>query len=149
MMIESMRNIDFAKKRVLDLGCGTGILSVLAAKLGSNQVTAVDIEEESVENTLENLTLNNTTANVKLGSVDVLKGEAYDVILANINRNAIMFLIEDIVSLMNPGSTVLFSGFLEQNFEEVKDKADTFGLELQSRKQRGEWECLQFALIKN
>ena len=99
-----------------------------------------------MENTIENLTLNNTSANVRLGSVDILKGEVYNVILANINRNAIMFLMEEIVSLMAYGSTVLFSGFLDHNFGEVKDKAEKSGLELQSRQQRGEWECLQFAL---
>ncbi len=142
MMIESMREMPFAGNRILDLGCGTGILAILAAKMGANEITAIDIEEESVENTIENLALNAVSADVRLGSVEVLLGEKFDVILANINRNAIMFLMEDITSLLAPGGTIAFSGFLENNYEEVREKAESLGLRLGERRQRGEWECL-------
>lgn len=142
MMIESMRDMQFEGKRILDLGCGTGILAILAAKMGAEVVTAIDIEEESVENTVENLNLNSVSADVRHGSVEVVAGEKYDMILANINRNTIMFLMHDITSLLSPGAAVVFSGFLEHNFEEVCEKAESLGLRFVERRQRGEWECV-------
>jgi ribosomal protein L11 methyltransferase len=142
MMLEAMRNMRFEGKRVLDLGCGTGILAILAAKMGAQDITAIDIETESVENAKENLALNGVDVNVMLGSTEVVEGQTFDIILANINRNAIMFLMEDIASLMSAGGSVVFSGFLEHNYDEVMEKADSLGLELMNRMQKGEWECL-------
>jgi ribosomal protein L11 methyltransferase len=144
MMIESMREIQFSDKRVLDLGCGTGILAILAAKMGAQDIIALDIEEESVENTIENLALNAISADVNLGSVEVVAGQKFDVVLANINRNAIMFLMPEISKLLRPGGIVTFSGFLEANYLEVVSKAEFLKLSLIRRVQRGEWECLVF-----
>jgi len=145
MMIEEMAELDFSGKTVLDLGCGTGILSILAMKLGAETVTAIDIEEPSVENTEENLALNSVTAEVKLGSVDVVGGRQFDIILANINRNAIMALMPEVVLNMKEKGTVLFSGFLESNFHEITELAKQNGLKSSSRRQKGEWLGLGFS----
>ena len=149
MMIEEMANLDFRGKNVLDLGCGTGILSILAKKLGAESVTAIDIEEPSVENTLENLGLNGVEATVLLGSVDVISGRQFDIVLANINRNAIMMLMPDMVSKINGNGRVLFSGFLESNFHEVTDLATEQGLQALSKRKKGEWLCLGFNKTDN
>ena len=146
MMIETMQDLDLEGRSVLDLGCGTGILAILANKLGAKPITAIDIEQLAVDNTRENLNLNYVNAEVHVGSVEVVKGRGFDVILANINRNAIMFLMESIVKLLNPGGRVVFSGFLEINYEEVVEKAAGLGLRLEGRRQRGEWECVQLIM---
>jgi len=147
MMIEEMADVDFKGKTVLDLGCGTGILSILALKLGAENVTAIDIEEPSVENTKENLELNGVEAEVLLGSIDVVKGRQFDIVLANINRNAIMMLMPELVLNIAENGTVLFSGFLESNVQEVTDLSEEHGLGPISRRQKGEWLCLGFLKI--
>ncbi len=146
MMIEQMAELDFKGKAVLDLGCGTGILSILALKLGAGSVTAIDIEEPSVENTKENLVLNGVEAEVLSGSIDVVEGRQFDIVLANINRNVIMMLMPDVVASIKGNETVLFSGFLESNFHEVTDLAAEHGLTALSKRQKGEWLCLGFEL---
>lgn len=145
MMIEEMSRLDFSGKEVLDLGCGTGILSILAMKLGAAKVTAIDIEDASVENATENLALNGVEAEVLLGSVEVIEGLQFDIVLANINRNAIMMLMPDIVALLKENGTVLFSGFLESNFHEVTDLTGSHELQPLSKNQKGEWHCLGFS----
>jgi len=147
MMIEEMSHLDFKGKNVLDLGCGTGILSILALKLGAEAVTAIDIEQPSVENTIENLSLNGVEAEVILGSVDVIVGRQFDIVLANINRNAIMMLMPDIVSKIKEHGVVVFSGFLNSNLHEVTDLAIESELKLLSKRQEGEWLCLGFARV--
>ena len=147
MMIEEMAAVDFKGKTVLDLGCGTGILSILALKLGAENVTAIDIEEPSVENAKENLALNGVKAEVILGSVDTVRGRHFDIVLANINRNAIMMLMPELVLNIAENGTVLFSGFLESNVQEVTDLSEEHGLGPISRRQKGEWLCLGFLKI--
>jgi len=144
MMIEEMSQLDFKGKTVLDLGCGTGILSIFAIKLGAGIVTAIDIEEPSVENAEENLVLNEIKAEVLLGSVEVVTGRQFDIVLANINRNTIMMLMADMISNIKENGTVLFSGFLETNYKEISGLAEEHGLTLLSKRQKGEWLCLQF-----
>lgn len=144
MMIDAMRNLDFSGKAVLDLGCGTGVLAILAAKLGAEKVVGIDIEEEAIENSIENAQLNEVHFDTRLGSVEAVAGLEFDFVLANINRNAIMFLMADIVDLITPGGDVYFSGFLEFNQREIEEKASSLGLSLISRNQKGEWLCLGF-----
>jgi ribosomal protein L11 methyltransferase len=144
LMIEEMSKLDFTGKTVLDLGCGTGILSIFALKLGAASVTAADIEEASVENTEENLVLNGVKAEVLLGSVDVVRGRQFDIILANINRNTIMMLMPEIISNIKENGIILFSGFLESNFHEVTDLAQENGLRPILKRRMGEWLCLGF-----
>lgn len=144
MMIDAMQNLGLAGKSVLDLGCGTGVLAILASKLGASPVVGIDIEEEAVENALENATLNGVEFEVKLGSVDVIGDASFDVVLANINRNAIMFLMDQISVSVKPGGQVLFSGFLEVNEREVREEASARGLEFEYKDQRQDWLCLGF-----
>ena len=145
MMVQAMQSLDLHGADVLDLGSGTGVLAILAVKLGAAKVVAVDIETEAVDNTLENAELNNVKVDTRLGSTDVVSSLKFDLILANINRNAIMFLLKDIARLLKPGGRVVFSGFLEMNEMEVEEQAGLAGLELEKKMQRGEWLCLGFS----
>lgn len=144
MMIDSMSTIDFNKRRVLDYGCGTGILAILAQKLGAETVTAVDIEEESYQNTLENSSANNVQLSTVLcGTIAKVTGK-YDVILANINRNVLLATCNDVYSRLAPGGTLLLSGILEQDQAPIMDKYNYTDLRLNSSQQRGNWMCLMY-----
>src|SRR5690606_305162 len=100
MMVERMSEIDFSSSRVLDFGTGTGVLAILAVQLNASEVMAIDTDEWSVENTVENLERNKTKGvSVKQGSLEVVNG-IYDVILANINRHILLQYMEDMIGLL-------------------------------------------------
>ena len=144
MMMQLMRNIDFVSKKVLDYGCGTGILAILAAKLGATNLEAVDIEEASYENTLENNAINNVH-NVKpfCGTLDVIPSFDFDIILANINRNVILYSFSDLKRRLKIGGIMLISGFLKQDEYILLDAAKKEGFQHIQTEQRGNWLCMK------
>jgi ribosomal protein L11 methyltransferase len=114
MMLELMLENDFAGKKVLDMGCGTGILAIMASKLGSGDITAIDYDPVCFDSTIENAQLNNIPNITALcGSKEVIPGEQYDTILANINRNILLGQISRYSEVLKPGGEIYFSGFYE------------------------------------
>ena len=85
LMIQQMLDMDFTDKKVLDMGCGTSVLAIYAKQRGANEVTAIDIDEWSVENSIENAERNSVQLNISQGTAESLGAESYDIILANIN----------------------------------------------------------------
>lgn len=140
MVMELMRDVDFLGKKVLDYGCGTGILAILASKLGATDIEAVDIEEASYENTLENSVINDVH-NTKsfCGRLDVIPSSDFDVILANINRNVILYSLSDLKSRLNKGGIILISGFLKQDEQILLDATAKEGFNHIETKHRGNW----------
>lgn len=144
LMMNEMFHIDFNNKKVLDMGCGTGILSILSKMLGSSITQAIDIDEWSYENSVENATLNNTEdINFSLGDVTAIKG-AFDVVLANINRNIILEDISKYIDSLNENSDLLLSGFLSEDVIIIRDKAESLGLSFVSHKNKNKWNLLHF-----
>jgi ribosomal protein L11 methyltransferase len=144
LMMNEMFHIDFNNKKVLDMGCGTGILAILSKMLGSSITQAIDIDEWSYENSVENATLNNTEdIDFCLGDVTAIKG-AFDVVLANINRNIILEDISKYIDSMNENSDLLLSGFLSQDVIIIRDKAESLGLSFVSHKNKNKWNLLHF-----
>ncbi len=143
MMVQLMQTLDFEQKKVLDFGCGTGVLAILASKLkAATPIDAVDIEEQSYLNTIENAE-NNGVANINTfqGSLEIIKSSDYDIILANINRNVILQYLPDLYQKLNPNGLIAFSGFLKQDEALLVENAQKAGFELQKTKERGKWIC--------
>ncbi|MEO6721474.1 MAG: 50S ribosomal protein L11 methyltransferase [Ferruginibacter sp.] len=142
LMIQQMRSINFSGKKVLDFGTGTGILAILAEKLGAASVLAIDYDEWSITNTRENLN-NNRSANIEVEMMDAVPvGQKFNVILANINLNVITDNLHTIEAASDSGGVILLSGFLKENEVEMENALSEAGLDLISTFQRGDWIAL-------
>lgn len=146
MMVKAIEKLKVADKSVLDFGCGTGVLSILAYMRGASQILAIDNDELAIENTLQNCRTNNIhNVNVKTGSLDIVK-DRWEIILANINKDVILERVKSFRNLlMHPGVLVV-SGMLSQDREEVENAflANDFNLEFADQHQG--WCCLGLSL---
>ncbi len=144
MMIERMQDINFNAMPVWDYGSGTGILSILAAKLGASLIVANEIEAIAVENAIENAELNGTP-NVKFlrGDLTVLPDQKYDVILANINRTVLINSMEEMAQRLSAGGLLIMSGILEADKDLVTDAIVKAGLSINLIKQREDWLMIE------
>jgi len=124
LMIMSMESCQFEGKKVLDMGCGTGILGMLAAKMGAEEVVAIDIDMWSYENTIKNAEYNGIRSfiEVKVGDVSAIPSTTFDLILANINRGVLLADVPTYVEHLRPGGYLLLSGCLTED-EAVLDNA--------------------------
>ncbi len=144
-MIQMMKAINFEGKQVLDMGTGTGVLAILAEKLGASGVLAADYDEVAVENTVENLELNQTQIiNVEQYSHPNDIKKEFDIILANINRNVLLNHLEGYSNIIVTGGTLLLSGFYKQDVAILKEEAQKHKFQLESVLNENEWFCLQF-----
>lgn len=143
MMMQQMQNLNLQDKFVFDFGTGTGILSILAEKLGAAAVTAIDVDEWSLENTLENAERNGCRKiSVTLSSQ--LPAETFDIVLANINRNVILEYMEALVAITRPDGKLLFSGLLTSDKDAVAGEANRNGLRLKTALEKQGWVSLCF-----
>src|SRR5690606_8568552 len=147
LMVEYMVELDFEGKDVLDMGCGTSILAILAKKRSAKYAEAIDIDEWSTENSAENATRNNVELNIRLGDASILGDRKFDTIIANIQRNILMEDIPKYVKVLNFAGELILSGLMEGDFEDIKSKCEENGLKFLSKKQRNEWIALRF--VKN
>lgn len=147
MIIASLLDMQLEGKSVLDCGCGTGILSIAAAKCGATHCVGYDIDEWSVDNSRHNAQLNGVDMQVLLGdaSVTATLNEKFDVVLANINRNILLADMPAFVGVMKEGGALILSGFYPSDTAMLCDKAATLGLTLTAQKNNGDWACLMFS----
>lgn len=141
MMMDLMRNFDWAGSRVLDYGCGTGVLAILAARLGAADIAAVDIERESYLNTLDNISANAVSGIATYeGTLETIPaGPPYDFILANINRNVILDSLGALYQQLRAGGHLFVSGILNQDGQRVEQAAAEHGFTTTIRRQREDW----------
>lgn len=146
MMLEQQLRLDHQGKTVLDVGTGTGILAILAAKMGAKSVLAFDIEEWAVENTRENADLNHCPqVTVFEGTIaDVSNAERFDIVLANINRNVLLAEIPAYVSLLNDSGQLAVSGFYEMDAPDIEQKATEAGLKSVQLLTKNQWASILF-----
>jgi ribosomal protein L11 methyltransferase len=146
LIVSAMLPMDCTGKTVLDMGCGTGVLAILAEMRGSKNIEAIDIDEWAYENTLENIERNGCKhiQTIK-GGAEAIPAEAqYDLILANINRNILTRDMHLYVAHMNPGASILFSGFYESDQSEIGTAAESLGLTFVNASLRNEWTMMHF-----
>jgi ribosomal protein L11 methyltransferase len=144
LMISMLFELDLNNKKVLDMGSGTGVLAIAAQKLGAKEVLAIDIEEWAYQNTIENMALNNVNIRVDKGDASLLKGETFDIILANINKNV---LIQDMGKYANSlavNGHILLSGFFDVDVDEISASAEEYGLKIVVKHTRNMWAALHF-----
>ncbi|MEP6844362.1 MAG: 50S ribosomal protein L11 methyltransferase [Panacibacter sp.] len=145
LMLQQMRKIDFANKTVFDFGTGTGILAILAEKLGAHSVLAIDNDEWSIDNARENIEKNNCSAvNVSLKDAP-LGGEYFDIILANINKNVILEYISTLFERLKKEGHLLLSGLLEKDETDILAAVKTLPLKHISTTHRNNWICIMFS----
>ncbi len=143
MMIQNMKNLDFKNKKVLDYGCGTGILAMVASKLDAKWVDAVDHEFPAYENTIEHNEMNGVTNVTAIhGTLEDVGGKDYEIVLANINRNVILENLDLLVDKVKYGCHILFSGFLQEDEAVMTDAFRKKDLIVQKVNQRGKWLCI-------
>ncbi len=145
MMIQLMKEIDFVGKTVLDFGTGTGVLAILAEKLGAASVTAIDNDEWSITNAAENLEQNNCSS-IKLKLASEIPPGGFDIVLANINLNVIINNLKAIDQSCRNGALILLSGFLQSDEQQIVSAAADHNLLKMKALKKGEWLAL---LCKN
>lgn len=145
MVMQKMSKMNLSGKSILDFGCGTGVLAILAEKLGAAAIDAIDIEEESYLNTKENAEINGCQRITAYeGVIDSLAGRSYDAILANINRHVLLTTADTLFAMLNSGGNLLMSGILKEDFNLVVETYTQVGFKLQEISEKGDWTALLF-----
>ena len=144
-MIEFLLEEDLKGKSVLDMGCGTSVLAILAAKRGGINIYAIDNDEWAYENSLENIKRNQVPEiKVLLGDAALLHNMEFDVIIANINRNILLNDIKHYVNVLNKNGVLLMSGFYEQDIPAIKEEAEKYNLHFDRYKLKNNWVAIRF-----
>ena len=146
MMINEMYKIDLNNKSVLDMGCGTAVLAILAKKKGSAYTLGIDIDDWAVENSIENCTQNDQS------EIEIIKGDAqklteyqkFDVILANINRNILLDDMKVYAQSLLDGGEILFSGFYTEDNSLIQKEAEKHNFKLIDQNERENWSLLHY-----
>lgn len=145
MMIQQMKDIDFVNKSVFDFGTGTGVLAILAEKLGANKVIAIDNDDWSIRNAEENIQRNNCSIiNLEL-SDSAKQNETADIILANINKNVILNNLSILKDQLKPNGVLLISGLLREDETDILSKTEALRFKLILKAERHNWLCLRFS----
>ncbi len=145
MMIEEMMDLDLEGKKVLDMGCGTGLLGIYACRLGAARVQGIDHDQWAYENALENVERNGAAAmEVKLGDVSLLEDEVFDLVLANISRNTLVRDLPVYALHIKRGGLILVSGILAEEVQFVLNAAYQCGLDHLSTREQSNWILLSF-----
>jgi len=145
MMLQLLLQEEIEGKKVLDMGCGTGVLGILSEMLGAKAVDAIDIDSWCVENTAENAVKNNCSRiKVRLGDASVLPGTSYDVIIANINRNILVEDIATYASCLKKNGVVLLSGFYLNDLDVISSICGRHLLQFEKKLEKNYWVAAKY-----
>ncbi|MCG2418110.1 50S ribosomal protein L11 methyltransferase [Aequorivita sp. F47161] len=147
MMLQFILENDFEDKTVLDMGCGTAVLAILAEMRGATNLDAIDIDEWCYENSIENIERNNCkNISVFLGDASLLSGKKYDVIIANINRNILLNDMESYRKCMREGGVLYLSGFYVKDLPIITDACNNLGFNFVENKEKNQWVAAKFVI---
>lgn len=145
LMLQAILATDFTGRAVLDMGCGTAVLAILACMKGAAPVVAVDIDEFATENAAENIRLNGVPEiEVRLGGADALRQEQFDYIFANINRNILLADMAAYVEHMKGGAHLFMSGFYVDDIPVIRAEAERLGLHFLGHTEKNRWVAVDF-----
>ena len=145
MMIQHILQNDFVEKTVLDMGCGTGVLAILAEMKGATSIDAIDIDNWCYINSLENVERNNCSKiSVYEGDVNLLKNKSYNTIIANINRNILLQDLETYIGSLKPNGELYLSGFYKDDISLIDSKCNSLGLKHVETLEKNHWVALKF-----
>ena len=145
MMVTHVLDTDCAGKDVCDMGCGTGVLAIAAAKKGAKNVLAADIDEWAYGNAMDNIASNECPQiRVVQGGAEVLGSETFDLFLANINRNILVRYMADYARAVRPGGHLVMSGFYVPDNEAITAEAAKYGFTLEKALEKDRWSSLKF-----
>jgi ribosomal protein L11 methyltransferase len=143
MMLQAMQQLDFRGQTVLDFGTGTGVLAILAERLGAASVLAIDNDDWSIENANENITENHCIIIRVLKTDKIPSTDRFNVILANINKHVLLREMPSIGQQLRVGGVILMSGLLPEDFEDIDNQAAISDLSISERITKGSWICLK------
>lgn len=145
LMIEALLDGDIEGKRLLDMGSGTGVLAIVAAKLGAESVMAVEIDDMAEESVRENIELNGVADKIEsvCGDARAIEGREFDVVLANINRNILLADMEAYDKTIVSGGKLVLSGFLAEDVAILVEKAESLGYQLINHRTNDIWQALE------
>jgi len=145
MMVQHLLALDLKNKKVLDMGCGTGILAIFAEMKGAQPTDAIDIDSWCYENSLENVQRNGCKhINVLEGDSSLLKGKEYDVVIANINRNILLSDMKIYTDCLSENGVLLLSGFYKEDISIIESEVIKYGLVLYKMIQKNNWVALKY-----
>lgn len=147
-ILGELLDADLKGKSVLDMGCGTSILAILASMRGADPVTAIDIDDWCVNNSRDNIALNNiSNITVELGDASLLKGrKPFDIIIANINRNILLNDMAAYAACMHKGSELYMSGFYVEDIPAIREKAESLGMTFVHHREKNRWVAVKFVM---
>ena len=145
MMLSYLAELPLEGRRVLDMGCGTAVLGILAKMRGANYVEGIDVDEWAFNNALENVQRNAVEMTIRIGDASLLANQSdkFDLIIANINRNILLNDMASYAAVLNAGGTLLLSGFYESDIPALQQHAESLGLQLHQTKSRQSWAALR------
>ena len=147
-ILGELLDADLKGKSVLDMGCGTSILAILASMRGADPVIAIDIDDWCVNNSRDNIALNNiNNITVELGDASLLEGrKPFDVIIANINRNILLNDMAAYTACMHKGSEIYMSGFYVQDIDAIRSKGESLGLKFVHYREKNNWAAVKLIM---
>ena len=151
LMVEMLLNSSLEGKRLLDMGSGTGVLAIVAAKLGAEEVLAVEIDDMAEESVRENIVLNGVKDKIEsvCGDAAAIEGREFDIVLANINRNVLLADMKAYAATLSNGGELIMSGFLEEDIPLLVKKAKTLGLKMIGELAHEEWRAIRVQNTRN
>lgn len=143
LMSQTIAQMGVEGLRGLDMGCGTGVLAIVALKCGARSMVGVDIDDWACDSCRDSMALSGVEIDVRCGSMDVVAGEKFDFVLANINRNILVQMMPSFAEALCAGGRLLMSGFLEEDVPIIDFSAAEHGLEVECEAEREGWMVVQ------